>query len=321
MMHWTFYNGARKNEPKTRRLKMEEKRFQFKRILCPVDLSPASLQAFDLAIRVAAFHRAHIHVLHVIPRIVASLLDIPTARSSWTAANEEKAKRELPKLKENARKQGIAATTEIRLGDIDVEILKVLKAIRADLVVMGTHGRRGFERWALGSVAERMLRYSPVPMLLTARTGRASQKSFRKILVTSDFAPESRDAVARAVSLASQTGASLTLLHVIQDQSATVDWKASPDQTAAIRDRLQDLVATRGKAAPVVKTKVESGEPYHVILNTIKDLKPSLVILNTHGHGFLHRLLIGSTADRVVRGGAGLCPILLIPPKRRMTSR
>lgn len=299
---------------------MEKKRFRFERILCPVDFSPASLRAFDLAIRLATFHRARIHLLHVIPRIVASVMDIPTGTSRWTAADEEKARRELPKLKESARKQGIVATTEIRLGDIDVHILKALKAIRADLLVMGTHGRRGFERWALGSVAERMLRTSPIPMLLTAHTRRTSPKLFRRILVPSDFAAASKDAVARAASLASQTGGSLTLLHVIQDRSATVDWKASPDQTAAIRNRLQELVATRGKAASVIKTQIESGEPYRVILKTIKKLKPSLVILNTHGHGFLQRLLVGSTADRVVRGGTGLCPMLLIPPKRRISS-
>ena len=70
-----------------------------------------------------------------------------------------------------------------------------------------------------------------------------------------------------------------------------------------------------------MEARVDSGEPYRVILNTIKKLKPSLVVLNTHGHGFLNRILIGSTAERVVRGGAGLSPMLLIPPKTSVPSR
>ena len=294
---------------------------QFKRILCVVDFSSASLRAFDLAIRMASMQGSRIHVLHVIPRIVASLMDIPITTSRWTTADEEKAKRELPKLQERARKHGISATTEIRIGDIDLAILKVLKETRSDLLAMGTHGRRGFERWALGSVTERMLRRSPVPILLTAANARAAPlTAIRRILVASDFSQGTGDAIGYAAGIADQTGASLVMLHVIQDRSAAVDWSSFPDQTAAIRKRLEELIP-RSSRSNVVEARVDSGEPYRVILNTIRKLKPSLVVLNTHGHGFLNRILIGSTAERVVRGGAGLSPMLLIPPKTRVPSR
>ena len=85
---------------------MVDRAFRFKRILCPVDFSPASLRALDSAIQLASLHGARIHVLHVVPRIVASLMDIPITTSRWTTADEERAKRELPKLKERARKTG-----------------------------------------------------------------------------------------------------------------------------------------------------------------------------------------------------------------------
>jgi nucleotide-binding universal stress UspA family protein len=291
------------------------KAFQFKRILCVVDFSPASLRAFDLAIRMASMQGSRIHVLHVVPRIVASLMDIPITTSRWTAADEEKAKRELPKLHERARKHGISATTEIRIGDIDLAILKVLKETRSDLLAMGTHGRRGFERWALGSVAERMLRHSPVPILLTAANARRDPlKAAGRILVASDFSLGTGDAIGYAVGIAERTGAFIVMLHVIQDRSAAVDWSSFPDQTAAIRERLEELIP-RSSRSNVVEARVDSGDPYRVILNTIKKLKPSLVVLNTHGHGFLDRVLIGSTVERVVRGGAGMSPMLLIPPK------
>jgi nucleotide-binding universal stress UspA family protein len=103
------------------------------------------------------------------------------------------------------------------------------------------------------------------------------------------------------------------MLHVIDDRSAAVDWKAFPDQTAAIRKRLEGQIPSRLKPLRGAKFLVESGEPYRAILKIVKDTKPSLLILNTHGHGFLDRLLIGRTADRVVRGAAS-SPILLIPP-------
>ena len=290
--------------------------FRFKRILCPVDFSPASLRAFDLAVQLASMHGGRVHVLHVIPRIVASLLDIPITTSRWTAAQEEKAKHEFPKLTERARKHGISATTEIKIGDIDIQILKAAKETKADLLAMGTHGRRGFERWALGSVAERMLRYSPIPVLLTASTGkRAAPGTIRKILMPTDFSQGVTEAIGYGVEIAVQAGASILLLHVIQDRSAAVDWKSFPEQTAAIQRKLEQLIPVRSKLLRATDARVESGEPYRVILKAIKDSKPSLVVLSTHGHGFVHRVLIGSTAERVIRGGAAMCPMLMIPPR------
>ena len=275
-----------------------------------MDFSSASLRAFDLAVQLASLHHARIHVLHVIPRIVASLMDIPITTTRWTAANEAKAERELPKLKERARRQGISTTTEIRVGDIDVQILKVLQESKTDLLAMGTHGRRGFERYALGSVAERMLRHSPVPLLLT--TARTRRGAIRRILVTCDFSEGIQDAIGYAVALAGQTRTSITLLHIIQDRSGAVDWSAFPDQTAAIKQRLEELLPSRSRLSG--GARVGSGQPYRGIVKAIKDSKPSLVVLNTHGHGFLDRALIGSTAERVVRGGVGMSPMLLIPP-------
>jgi nucleotide-binding universal stress UspA family protein len=294
------------------RPEMGNNSFRFKRILCPVDFSAASLRAFDLAVQLASLHHARIHVLHVVPRIVASVMDIPITTTRWTVADEAKARRELPKLKERARRHGISATTEVRVGDIDVQILKILKESKADLLAMGTHGRRGFERWALGSVTERMLRHSPIPLLLTAAGIRRGL--IRRILVPCDFSEGNQDAIGHAVSLAEKTDASIMTLHVIQDRSAAVDWKAFPDQTAAIRQRLRELVPSRSGIS--CEGRVDSGDPYRVILKTMKNSKPSLVVLNTHGHGFLDRILIGSTAERVVRGGAGMSPMLLIPRAR-----
>jgi nucleotide-binding universal stress UspA family protein len=122
--------------------------------------------------------------------------------------------------------------------------------------------------------------------------------------------------MAYAAGIAEQTGASIMMLHVIQDGSGAVDLKTFSQQAAAIQQRLTELIPSRGKRSYALETRVDSGEPFRVILKTIEDSKPSLVILNTHGHGFLDRLLIGSTADRVVRGGAAMCPMLLFPSSR-----
>ena len=301
---------------------MAAKIFRVNQVLCAVDFSPASLRSFDFAIQLARVNGARVRLLHVIPRIVASVMDMPVATSRWTAAQEKKANRELTKLKARAGRRGVSASTEIRIGDIDVQILKAIKDAGADVLAMGTHGRKGFQRWILGSVAERLLRYSPIPILLVGSAGtRAGASAIRRVLVTSDFSKGSTEAVEYATRIAGQTGASILMLHVIQDPSGAVDWKAFPAQTAAIHKRLEALVPSQMRRLSEVDARVESGVPYRVILKVIKASKPSLVVLNTHGHGFLDRVLIGSTAERVVRGGAALCPMLLIPPAALASSR
>ena len=296
---------------------MAERRFQFKRILCPVDFSAASLRAFDFAMRLAVLHGATIHLLHVIPRIVASVMDIPIMTSKWTATQEEIAKRELPKLKDRATKSGVSVSTEIRIGDVDFQILKAADQAGRDLLALGTHGRRGFERWALGSVADRVLRHSPVPVLLTSSKGKRTRGEFHSILVASDFSSGTKEAVGYAMSIARETHASITMLHVIPRWSADVDLKALPDQTAAIHKKLESLIPSSVRQLTKIQTCVANGQPFREILKTMENSKPSLVILNSHGHGFIDRILVGSTAERVVRGGAAICPMLIVPPGHR----
>ena len=77
---------------------------------------------------------------------------------------EKESKRQMLRLKKKAESAGVVTQTEVRVGSIDTEILAAIKKFKADLVVMGTHGRHGIERWFMGSVAERMARRCPAPL-------------------------------------------------------------------------------------------------------------------------------------------------------------
>jgi len=291
--------------------------FRFKRILCAVDFSKASVRALTHAVHLASLYGGRIHVLHVIPRIVPSLSGKPVKTSPWTGDEEAAAKKALGRLTMKATKDRIPLVTEIRIGDEDVQILDAARTMKADVIVMGTHGRRGFKRWILGSVAESMVRYSPVPLIVVGSPGvKTIAPRVRRVLVPTDFSKGSAAAVGCGLEIAKRSHASITLLHVMKDLSAAAGWKASAQVTAGVRDELDALIPAQARRECEVKTVVEIGEPYQVILNTMKRLTPDLVVMNTHGHGFVDRLLIGSTAERVVRGGAGLCPVVLIPPGR-----
>src|SRR6185295_5547874 len=96
---------------------------------------------------------------------------------------------EMNRLAARVREAGVVSDIEIRIGDVYDEIKKVIEASKPDLLVMGTHGRRGVERWFMGSTTEKLMRHSPVPLLTISGSSEKEPPipSFRRILVTTDF--------------------------------------------------------------------------------------------------------------------------------------
>jgi len=289
---------------------------RFEKILCPVDFFPASLRAFEYALKLAENYEARIHVLHVVAPIIPAAYGSPISIADIANEMETQARRQLEKLNARGQKKGVAVDSDVHVGDIDTEIRRAITAKKADLVVMGTHGRRGFERWVMGSVTERLMRICPVPLLAIAAAKRptAAPPAIKRIVVTTDFSEGTADALEYAFSIAQECQANIVLVHVIDDAAtAEVNVKRLESLFAQIRKKLEDLVPDEARTWCDVETIVESGTPYRVIQNILKSQKPGLLVMNVHGKNMVDRALIGSTAERVVRGAD--CPVLLIPPK------
>jgi len=287
---------------------------RIKNILCPVDFFPASLTAYDYALKLAANYAANIHALHVVAPIIPTAYDFPLNMSEYMGALQKHSRRELTKLGKNAMQARVPFHSEAVVGSIDYEIHKALKRTKADFVVMGTHGRRGLERWILGSEADRMLRSCPVP-LLTIRGEKRTPTvppAIRRILVATDFSAGTAEALKYAFSFAQECQASITLLHVVDQVTVESSAKSTLPTIDVIRRQLEKLVPAEARPWCEVKTRVEVGVPYTTILEVQKSGKAHLLIMNVHGKGLIDRALLGSTAERVVRGA--LCPVLLIPP-------
>ena len=139
---------------------------RFQKILCPVDFFPASLRAFDYALRLAANYDAGVHALHVVAPIIPAAYGSPISIADITTEMETQSKRQLQKLKAKGQKSGVSVHTEVRVGDIDTEIRRAISDKKADLLVMGTHGRRGLSRLLMGSVAEEVMRDAKCPVLI-----------------------------------------------------------------------------------------------------------------------------------------------------------
>lgn len=138
----------------------------FAHVLCPTDFSEGAARATELAAELAVSFDARLTLLHVV--------STPTAAAFWYAEGltypvEEiytAARRELDRSAEIVRRAHPAVATVLAGGDPRDEILSSTKELGADLVVMGTHGRRGLERLVLGSTAETVVRMSSVPVLV-----------------------------------------------------------------------------------------------------------------------------------------------------------
>ena len=141
------------------------------RILCPVDFFPASDAAFNYAVGLAANYDARIHLLHVISPLFPTAYEYAINTGEIMNSLEKNAAEEMNVLVKRAKDAGVCADTEIRIGDVYEEIKYALEAERPELLVMGTHGRRGVERWFMGSTTEKLLRHSPVPMVTIRATG------------------------------------------------------------------------------------------------------------------------------------------------------
>jgi universal stress protein A len=138
-----------------------------KKILHPSDFSKASRAAFKKAIEMAKTMRATVHLLHVmapVPILGDGYISPKTYDELLTSATES-ARRQMERLVKTARTAGVKATSTIVQGVPADSIVRVARAKHADVIVMGTHGRTGFSRFLLGSVASRVVATSPCPVL------------------------------------------------------------------------------------------------------------------------------------------------------------
>jgi len=193
-----------------------------KTILCPVDFFPASDAAVNYAAGLAARYDAAVHLLHVVTPVAAGTYEYAIDTTDIMRSIQKRSMDEINELLARIKRTGIAAQSELRVGDVYQEIKAAIDDLSPDLIVMGTHGRRGVERWFLGSTTEKLLRHTPVPLVTISA---ASEKSwneprFRKILVTTDFSDGTPDALSYAFSVAQENESLVVLLHVIQDMSA-----------------------------------------------------------------------------------------------------
>ncbi len=295
----------------------------FEKILCPVDFSEASDRALEYALALGKRHGGSVSVMHVLPTVLAGPDVYPYLSEPVLASAEarDRAYQRLGDFVHRALSGGIGAEVILEDGDVVDEVLQTTKKLESDLVVMGTHGRRGFQRLLLGSVTERVLRQSEAPVLSIppgAPKPDADSGPFRRILCPVDFSPSSLAGLELALTLR-QGEAEVVVLHVVEFHLPPALGEAIAFDVAGLRERhrlegrrkLEELVPEESRAHTRLETVVlESGSPYHEILRAAERERSELIVVGVAGRSSADLAFFGSTANHVVRAAA--CPVLTV---------
>src|SRR5215472_5001754 len=203
----------------------------FERIVCPVDFSEYSGKAYDYAYSLAKHYGAKLFVEHVVQPLQAAYpyyaFPEATLRDTCSQLSTD-AENGLRELVKTHPRNGLQPECVIRQGFPWESILSFAEERSADLIVMGTHGRRGLDRLTMGSVTERVLRKARCPVLAVRKPAHdfvepdsaSDCVHLRKILLCTDFSDYAQKALSYAFSLATEYNAALTLLHVLEDSSS-----------------------------------------------------------------------------------------------------
>lgn len=318
----------------------------FQRILVPLDGSMRAERAMPVAARIARASGGSMILL----RAVEPPVEYETYR-----AEEESLLESLPKkyvgeaadyLSRTARSEilkGIPVATEEMVGAPDSTILDYAASSRTDLIVLCSHGYTGFKRWAIGSVADKVVRHAPMPVLLL----RGSDLALRipdaehplRVLVTLDGS-ELSEAILEPViwlveALASPTQSELGLLHVVD---TSVIGRKYPEQASAeiieqakheareyltmIASKIRTIIAEDGElpitcsvvaAQDVATAIIKAGEGSEDAGGLPSVGSYDVIAMSTHGRGALARWIVGSVTERVLHG-TGL-PVFVARPQ------
>jgi nucleotide-binding universal stress UspA family protein len=286
-------------------------------ILVPTDLSGCAAEALRHAAYLADWHGADLQIINVASRSMhqyeAMLKGFPMEEADLDALLQpgDGADRHLPRAADLTISQ-----TRIEHVSAPVAIKEYTESHDIDLVVMGTHGRRGTSRLLMGSVAEDVVRTVMCPVLTVRKeTSVAPGQAVRRILVPIDFSEPSQNALDHAKELAMTYGAEIHLLHVVEEVALPGAYGMEPisfvvpeiiqSTETALADMVKEEVGYEH-----VRVESVAGYPATTILDYIDEHDIDLVAIATHGRTGLDRLLLGSVAEKVVRRAA--CPVFTV---------
>ena len=287
---------------------LDQSAIQLNSILFAIDFTPGCLHAFPFAISIARHYAGRLLLEHVDP-----------ARGDRAVPDQEVTLHQLQSEMEAALShvsislEGVAHEILFDHGNISSRLLDTAKERRADLIVVGTNGRRGVRKLWKGSTAEEIVFLSSCPVL-TAGPNVDRRPDFRRILCATDFSPAAKNAIPYALSLAEKYDASLAFLHVNDWSSTEPPVQAKPRTYEFVHEQL-GLSAQGAAIESRCQVFVEYGPSSDLILEAATDREADLIVMGRPAVNSIKARIAshlpGSTAYDVIAQAP--CPVLTVP--------
>ncbi len=275
----------------------------YKKIVVPLDGSPLAEVALPYAEEVAGKIGSDIVLLTV---LASEEPDDYLAHQNYAGKIVDITKRQVDKYSENTGNKSIKVGTATRTGNPAEGILDYVEKGNMCLIVMATHGRSGVGRWAVGSVADKVVRSTTRQPLLLIRAKGAhpdvrAKRILKKGLIPLDGSTTSEAVIPYFSEAARSLQMELTLLRVITKNNGSF---------AAADAYLGDWCRQLEEKGITVKYEVRSGSPAEQIIDLADELASDLVIMSTRGQSGINLWSLGSVTQKVLLGGN--TPLLLI---------
>jgi len=290
---------------------------QIKRILCPTDFSDFSEGAYDYGLSLARHYNAELYLLHVVRPVIIGYPEyaVPDSVNEFYGELREHAEEQLREFVKVHTEGGVQAIVVVEEGVTTESILDFARETSIDMIVMGSHGRRGFQRLTLGSVTERVLRRAGCPVLAVRRPAhdfvapgsKGDPVHLGKILLCSDFSECSDRALAYAISLATEYKSELSLLHVLEHLPSSEEREV---ENARVVHLMEERIPQGTRDCCKISTIVRAGKAYEEIVKLAGEENTDLIVVGVRGRNVLDLALFGSTTHRVLQ--LGPCPVLAI---------
>ncbi len=275
-------------------------------VLLATDFSRCSERALRYALSIAQRHSSKLYLFHAVPATRGHIDD--TYDSAWNEAGSWHTH-----LRKQEELHGVEEEMIVSKGDTWETMASFIQDKSIDLVVVGTHGRTGFRKLVLGSVAETIFRHARCPVLTVGPKVRRPQSldSHRQVLVPIDFSEHSESALPYAELIALQSRSGVTLLHVLP---STLE-KGNPldEQARWAQSRLRDVARRAGILTYGAELLVRTGTPVETILKVSREIRAELILMGIHAPGGLAGHTPWPNAYMVVCGAT--CPVLTVRSK------
>jgi nucleotide-binding universal stress UspA family protein len=290
-----------------------------RRILWATDFSPGSEAALEYAMAIARRYGAYLYLAHVV-RPESFDFVMPEAVNAMLDDARRAAEDQMARLLVTGRLRGVSHQVVIGVGMLWPVLSKLAEEHEIDMIVSGTHGRTGFRKLLLGSVAQEIFHNAPCPVLTVGpkvHSELGDTIPARRILYATNFSSAAECSARYAASLAQENQANLTLMHVVEQGDLF-----SPDRrmevTASIGQQLRQLVPLESLTQHEPDIAVEFGPPAEMILKVAEEVKADFIVLGIRrpahqlGHPSSH------TAYKVVCEAG--CPVLTVPCQQEIHS-